>query len=61
MLTGTAGGTAAKILVFIFGNILIIGFEGMVAAIQCVRLEYYEMFSRFFQGGGVEYKPFKIK
>lgn len=53
--------TAAKILVAVFGNIIIIAFEGMVAAIQCVRLEYYEMFSRFFQGGGIEYKPFKLK
>lgn len=61
MLEDTPGGTFAKILVAILGNVLIIGFEGMVAAIQCVRLEYYEMFSRFFQGGGVEYRPFKLK
>ncbi|MCQ2396732.1 MAG: V-type ATP synthase subunit I, partial [Lentisphaeria bacterium] len=60
MLDGKPGATVAKVVIAIFGNILIIGFEGMVAAIQCVRLEYYEMFSRFFQGGGVEYKPFKI-
>ncbi len=61
MLDGAPGATAAKILVAVLGNVLIIGFEGMVAAIQCVRLEYYEMFSRFFQGGGVEYRPFHLK
>ncbi len=61
MLDGAPGATAAKILIAILGNVLIIGFEGMVAAIQCVRLEYYEMFSRFFQGGGVEYRPFHLK
>lgn len=61
MLDGAPGGTLGKVLVAILGNALIIGFEGMVAAIQCVRLEYYEMFSRFFQGGGVEYRPFKLK
>lgn len=47
-------------LIIIFGNILIIVFEGMVASIQCVRLEYYELFSRFFRGGGKTYTPFKI-
>ncbi|MFA6815825.1 MAG: V-type ATPase 116kDa subunit family protein [Lentisphaeria bacterium] len=53
-------GGAASVVVFIFGNLLIIAFEGMVAAIQCVRLEYYEIFSRFFQGNGMLYHPFKI-
>ena len=55
-----AGGQTARVLVAIIGNAIVIVFEGMVAAIQCVRLEYYEMFSRYFQGGGVAYKPFKI-
>jgi len=50
-----------KPLVFVLGNLLIIGFEGMVAAIQCLRLEYYELFSRFFQGGGTAFKPFSLK
>ncbi|MBP1582419.1 MAG: hypothetical protein J6866_00555 [Victivallales bacterium] len=50
-----------KPLVFVLGNLLIIGFEGMVAAIQCLRLEYYELFSRFFQGGGTSFKHFSLK
>ena len=54
------GSLAVKFIVAVLGNLLIIAFEGMVAAIQCVRLEYYEMFSRFFQGGGKEFKPFKL-
>mgnify|MGYP001070986345 FL=1 len=53
-------GTGLSIIVAILGNLLIILFEGMVAAIQCVRLEYYELFSRFFQGGGKAYKPFQF-
>ena len=61
MLNDVPGNFFFKLLVAVIGNVIIIAFEGMVAAIQCVRLEYYEMFSRFFQGGGVEYKPFKIK
>ena len=57
---GGVGGTLGKILIGIAGNALVIGFEGMVAAIQCVRLEYYEMFSRYFRGDGIPYRPFKF-
>ncbi len=60
MLKDLSFGTFLSILVAIFGNFLIILFEGMVAAIQCVRLEYYELFSRFFQGGGKAYHPFQF-
>ena len=61
-LTGSGiGGTLGKILIAIAGNALVICFEGMVAAIQCVRLEYYEMFSRYFKGDGIPYQPFQFK
>ena len=60
MFDNMPGSLLVKALVVVLGNLLIIAFEGMVAAIQCIRLEYYEMFSRFFQGGGKEYKPFKL-
>ncbi|WP_457634656.1 V-type ATP synthase subunit I [Persephonella sp.] len=42
------------------GNIFIIILEGIIVAIQTLRLEYYEFFKRFFEGGGIPYKPFKI-
>ena len=48
-------------LVIILGNILVTGLEGLVVGIQVLRLEYYEMFSRFYQGTGKEFKPFKSK
>lgn len=60
MLKDLPGGGLLALLVIILGNLLIILFEGMVAAIQCVRLEYYELFSRFLQGGGIAYKPFRL-
>jgi V/A-type H+-transporting ATPase subunit I len=58
MLKDLTLGSVLSIIVAILGNLLIILFEGMVAAIQCIRLEYYELFSRFFQGGGKAYEPF---
>lgn len=42
-------------IIIIFGNILVTGLEGLVVGIQVLRLEYYEMFSRFYKGDG---KPF---
>ncbi|NOR58657.1 MAG: hypothetical protein GQ474_09060, partial [Sulfurimonas sp.] len=42
----------------ILGNLVIIILEGVVVTIQTLRLEYYEFFKRFFQGGGLPYKPY---
>ncbi|WP_105615566.1 V-type ATP synthase subunit I [Vallitalea okinawensis] len=56
-MTGEIGG----IIIFIVGNIIIIGLEGLIVFIQGLRLEYYEMFSRFYEGDGREINPFKIK
>jgi V/A-type H+-transporting ATPase subunit I len=50
-----------SIFVMIFGNVLIIILEGMIVGIQGLRLAYYEMFSKFFEGDGQAFKPFKIK
>jgi V/A-type H+-transporting ATPase subunit I len=47
-------------IIIIIGNVIVIAFEGMVAGIQCIRLEYYELFGKYFSGEGVEYKPFNL-
>ena len=39
-------------LVVALGNLVVIGFEGMIVGIQTLRLEYYEFFSKFFTAGG---------
>jgi V/A-type H+-transporting ATPase subunit I len=49
------------ITMIVIGNIFIIGFEGVVCGIQSMRLEYYEFFSKFFQGDGVAFTPFTLK
>jgi V/A-type H+-transporting ATPase subunit I len=58
ILAGMAGG-AGSVLVGIFANVLIICLEGLIVGIQCLRLEYYELFSRFFRGDGKAYKPLR--
>ena len=54
-------GGAGSVAVMVFGNILIIVLEGLIVGIQGLRLEYYELFSRFYKGDGKEFKPFQIR
>ena len=44
----------------VLGNIFIIVLEGAIVGIQCLRLEYYEGFSRFFTGKGKAFAPLKL-
>ncbi len=44
-----------NILVVIIGNIFVMGLEGLIVGIQVLRLEYYEMFSRFYHGTGKKF------
>ena len=57
MLSGASAGSTNWII-FVIGNIIVCGLEGLVVGIQVLRLEYYEMFSRFYKGTGREFKPF---
>ncbi|MDR2048618.1 MAG: V-type ATP synthase subunit I [Treponema sp.] len=60
MVRETAAG-ALSLVIMIFGNVVIILLEGMIVAIQVVRLQYYEFFSKFFTETGVEFKPFRFR
>lgn len=55
-LAPDAGGIAVAIL----GNAIVVVLEGMIVAIQVVRLQYYEFFSKFFSETGREFKPFSF-
>lgn len=50
-----------NILSLVIGNIVIIGLEGLIVFIQSLRLEYYEMFSKFYYGDGYEFIPTTIE
>jgi V/A-type H+-transporting ATPase subunit I len=49
------------ILISIAGNAVVIVLEGMIVAIQVIRLQYYEFFSKFFNETGREFKPFAFE
>ncbi len=44
----------------VLGNVFILVLEGAIVAIQTLRLEYYEGFSRFFGGDGREFRPLTL-
>lgn len=57
MLAGVESGSPSWIVV-ILGNLFVCGMEGLIVGIQVLRLEYYELFSRFYHGTGREFQPF---
>jgi V/A-type H+-transporting ATPase subunit I len=44
----------------VLGNIFILVLEGLIVAIQVLRLEFYEGFSRFYSGDGKAFKPLTL-
>jgi V/A-type H+-transporting ATPase subunit I len=54
-------GTAGHWFTIVLGNVVIIGLEGGIVAIQALRLMYYEGFSRFFSGDGTEFVPLRLE
>lgn len=53
------GTKTGSIVMIIIGNIVILGLEGLIVFIQSLRLEYYEMFSKYYIGDGREFVPDK--
>ena len=58
MLAGATNGGNPNWIVVVLGNIFVCAMEGLIVGIQVLRLEYYEIFSRFYAGNGREFKPF---
>lgn len=59
LMLGKAESSSPNWVVIVLGNLFVICLEGLIVGIQVLRLEYYEMFSRFYSGSGREFKPFK--
>lgn len=55
-LSGMVGAGASPVVIII-GNLFVMCLEGLIAGIQVLRLEFYEIFSRFFEGDGKAFAP----
>ncbi|WP_208818352.1 V-type ATPase 116kDa subunit family protein [Streptomyces marokkonensis] len=53
-------GVAAALVVFLAGNALAFSLEALVAGVQALRLEFYELFSRLFEGEGRPFRPWHL-
>ncbi|MCL1804672.1 MAG: ATPase V [Clostridiales bacterium] len=60
MLAGGAWLKGGNPLVIVLGNLFVAGLEGLLVGIQTLRLMYYELFSRFYTGGGKPFSPMVI-
>lgn len=50
----------STVLVFILGNLFVMGVEGLLVGIQILRLEFYEIFNRFYSGNGQSFRPLEV-
>lgn len=51
----------AYVLIAVIGNVFVMALEGLLVGIQVLRLEFYEMFSRFFDGDGRPFNPVVVR
>jgi V/A-type H+-transporting ATPase subunit I len=60
-LWGRGGGwLLAAVTVFLLGNAVAFTLEALVAGVQALRLEYYELFSRVFSAEGRPFRPWHV-
>jgi V/A-type H+-transporting ATPase subunit I len=57
-----AGGAAIllAVVLFVVGNAVTFTLEGVVAGVQALRLEYYELFSKIFVSEGRPFRPWSV-
>ncbi|WP_435642448.1 V-type ATPase 116kDa subunit family protein [Streptomyces sp. H49] len=62
--TGLAGrgaaGVAGAAVLFVVGTTVSFGLEALVAGVQALRLEFYELFSRLFDREGRPFRPWHV-
>ena len=57
---GRTWAVLAAVVVFVVGNAVAFALEALVAGVQALRLEYYELFSRVFTAEGRPFHPWHV-
>ena len=53
-------GLVFMIVIFLIGHLINIGLNALGSYVHTMRLQYVEMFSKFYEGGGKEFEPFSL-
>ncbi len=54
-------GMIFMIVIMLLGHAINIGLNALGSYVHTMRLQYVEMFSKFYEGGGQEFEPFSLK
>ena len=54
-------GIIFMIVIFLAGHAITIGLNALGSYVHTMRLQYVEMFSKFYEGGGKAFEPFSLK
>lgn len=60
LLSEMIGKDHKSILTIIIGNLFVMCLEGLIVGIQVLRLEFYEIFSRCYEGDGKPFTPITV-
>ncbi len=60
MLGKSVIGIIPMTLVFVLGHLITIGLNALGSYVHTMRLQYVEMFSKFYDGGGKPFEPFTL-
>ena len=58
--TGVTG-CIAMVIILVVGHAVNIGLNALGSYVHTMRLQYVEMFSKFYEGGGEKFEPFSLK
>jgi V/A-type H+-transporting ATPase subunit I len=53
-------GIIFMIIIFVVGHAVTIGLNALGSYVHTMRLQYVEMFSKFYEGGGKPFEPFSL-
>ncbi len=60
MLGTSIPGIIFMTVIFIIGHLITIGLNALGSYVHTMRLQYVEMFGKFYDGGGRQFEPFKL-
>ncbi len=57
MVVNVLSNNGENVVALVLGNLFVMALEGLIVGIQVLRLEFYEMFSRYYDGNGIQFNP----